>query len=72
MIGVFLCFVLYFIFEMLFLFVSLNSFVIFFVSLPLYVDVAHLFFRCCEFTFCSYGLGCFVTCFILFLFCSVF
>jgi hypothetical protein len=56
-----------------FICVSLKSFVVFLVPLPLYVKVKH-FFPCCEFTFfSSYGLGSFMTWFILYLlFCSVF
>jgi hypothetical protein len=57
-----------------FIYVPLKSFIIFLVSLPLYVKVAHLIFWCCGsvFMLCSCRLGCFVSRFILYLLlCSV-
>jgi hypothetical protein len=53
----------------IFICVSLKSFVIFLVSSPLYVKVVNFVSRCCEFTFCSCELGCFVTWFILYSLC---
>jgi hypothetical protein len=49
--------------------VSLKSVVIFLVSSLLYVKVANFVSRCCEFTFSSCELGCFVTWFIMYLLC---
>jgi hypothetical protein len=70
------CYVLYCIScsECDFICVSLKCFVVFLVSFPLYVKVAHVVFRCYEsvFIFCSCWLRCFVTRSILYLLlCSV-
>jgi hypothetical protein len=56
------------------MFVSLKSFVILFVALPLYVKMAHLVFSCWESVFflCLYWFRCLVHKFVLYLLlCSV-
>jgi uncharacterized membrane protein len=52
----------------IFILVSLNRFVIFLVSFPIYVKVSHFSFWCCGsvlvFCFCLCGAGCFVIWFV--------